>query len=388
MLKAFPQRGEQVEGATQLLLEAFPVERSAVRHVFVPYRICPLGAHVDHQGGPVLGRTIPTGTVLVYMPLPDPEFALVSRNFPGMATFTLGTAVQPDHWARYALAAALVLGGRYTLSRGFMSASSGTLVGAGLGSSASMGLAYLKALADVNDLVLTTDELIDLDYELERIQLGLNNGIQDQSNVLHGQPDSFVYTDTRHRQARLIPDPPDALTVGWLIIFSGISRELTAGGGFNQRVAECQAAARFLDPAADILSDVSPRRFAEYAPAMPELLRRRAQHYFGEVARVRTGSQAWPAADFARFGALMNESCVSSIDQYESGHQAIIALQEIACRAPGIYGSRFSGGGYGGCLVGLVDRDQAGLAADHILSEYRQQYPQYAGQAAVYWGGF
>ncbi len=117
---------------------------------------------------------------------------------------------------------------------------------------------------------------------------------------------------------------------------------------------------------------------------MPEALGRRASHYFSEVERVSQGAQAWEEGDFARFGALMNASSISSIEQYECGHEAIIGLQQIVSSSDGIYGSRFSGGGYGGCVIALADAARAAAAADRIIACYREQFPAIAGQAAVY----
>jgi galactokinase/galacturonokinase len=384
MLQSFPTVNEQKRSATAVLTNTFSVNPSEMHRLFVPYRMSPLGAHVDHQGGQILGRTLQAGTALVYAPLDEPEIRLASINFPGVINFTLETAVQPDHWARYAQAAALALRRSYPLTRGFAGVSNGALIGTGLGSSASVGLAYLQALADVNAITLTQEELVELDFQLER-NLGLQNGIQDQANILFGREKSLLHLDARSRQTCLIPDPPEAATAGWLIVYSGVSRSLTSGGGYNNRVAECRAAAQWLEPTAVTLSDVPPEQFTSRANAMPVILRRRAAHYFSEVARVATGTQAWQAGDLPCFGALMNESCASSIQQYESGHEAVIALQQLVSGAPGVFGSRFSGGGYGGCVIGLVERGQVETAVARIKQAYQQQYPALAGEAAFYW---
>ncbi len=384
MLQSFPTVNDQTAAAAAVLATTFPVNPTDVRRLFVPYRMSPLGAHVDHQGGQILGRTIRAGTALAYAPLDEPEIRLASANFPGVVGFTLGTAVQPNHWARYAQAAVLALGQSHPLTRGFTGVSSGALIGTGLGSSASVGLAYLQALADVNAIDLTKEELIELDFQLER-NLGLQNGIQDQANILFGQEKSLLHLDACSRQTRLISDPPQAAGAGWLIAYSGVSRNLTSGGGYNNRVAECRAAAQFLEPTAVTLSDVPPEQFASRAEAMPPILRRRAAHYFSEVARVAAGTQAWQAGDLPHFGKLMNESCTSSIQQYESGHEAVITLQHIVSGAPGVYGSRFSGGGYGGCVIGLVEQEQAETAVTHIKQAYQQQFPVLAEAAAFYW---
>lgn len=384
MLQSFPTVNDQKAAATAVLTTTLSINPTEIRTRFVPYRISPLGAHVDHQGGQILGRTLRAGTALAYAPLDEPVIRLASSNFPGVIAFALGTAVQPNHWARYAQAAALALGQAHRLTRGFVAVSGGVLTSAGLGSSASVGLAYLKALADVNDISLTPEELVELDSQLEGTHLGLQNGIQDQANILFGRKDSMLHLDARSRQTCLIADPPQAAAAGWLIAYSGVSRNLTSGG-YNNRVVECREAAQWLEPTAVTLSDVPPQQFASRAEAMPAILRRRAAHYFSEVARVAAGAQAWQAGDLACFGRLMNESCASSIQQYESGHEAVIALQQIVSSAPGVYGSRFSGGGYGGCVIGLVERAQAETAVAHIKQAYQQQFPDWAEKAAFYW---
>src|SRR5687768_8404156 len=103
------------------------------RQIFSPYRICPIGAHVDHQGGVVLGRTITLGTTLEYQPLDSNEIRLTSAQF-GEAKFLIGE-LDLSQWMRYAQAAARVL----NVKRGMQAYVSGSLVGSGLSSSASVG---------------------------------------------------------------------------------------------------------------------------------------------------------------------------------------------------------------------------------------------------------
>ena len=71
-MTSLPTFSELLGPAIAALAESESLPPATVRAVVSPYRICPLGAHVDHQGGDVLGRTIDTGTVLA--------FGLVSSN--------------------------------------------------------------------------------------------------------------------------------------------------------------------------------------------------------------------------------------------------------------------------------------------------------------------
>ncbi len=80
----------------------------------------------------------------------------------------------------------------------------------------------------------------------------------------------------------------------------------------------------------------------------------------------------------------MVESCQSSIEQYECGSPAIHDLQQIVSSADGVIGSRFGGGGFGGCVVGLVTTDRTDNAARQIRDAYLKNHPETAGQAAVY----
>ncbi|PWH17281.1 MAG: hypothetical protein DDG60_02540, partial [Anaerolineae bacterium] len=152
---------------------------------------------------------------------------------------------------------------------------------------------------------------------------------------------------------------------------------------FNARVAECHEAASLLQPGAWRLADVPPEVYAANQARLPENLRRRAAHFYTEQERVRQGARAWQQADLEGFGALMNQSCASSISNYESGSPILVELHELVSSMPGVYGSRFSGGGYGGCVVALSNREQAGDAARQIEETFRARHPELPSRVFV-----
>jgi galactokinase len=336
--------------------------------IFSPYRLCPIGAHIDHQGGAVLGRTLALGTILEYEPLDSNEIVISSDQF-GESKFTIGE-LNASHWTRYAQAAVRVL----QPQRGLKAHVNGSLIGAGLSSSASVALAYLQALADVNDITLTPAQLIQKEFELEHDVLGLQIGLLDPLTIVHGRRDSLLLMDTVAASVAPIVDPPSG-DFAWIVAYSGVSRELTKSG-FNVRVAECHEAAALLQPGAWKLSDVPRELFEEKKMSLPEHLRKRAEHFFTEVERVQAGAEAWCNGDLFTFGQLMNQSCQSSIYNYESGSYILIELQELVSVVPGVYGSRFSGGGYGGCVVALVKRDKAERARTEIAKKFSMLHPE------------
>ena len=345
-----------------------------MKRIFSPYRICPIGAHIDHQGGAVLGRTINIGTTLEYEPLDSNEIHIASEQF-GETKFIIGE-LDIDHWARYAQAAARVL----KVKRGIKAHVNGSFIGSGLSSSASVGFAYLKALTDVNDIQLSDEQLVHLEYELEHDDLNLQIGLLDPLTIVNGRKNALLFMDTITASVSPIPDPLP--NYAWIVVYSGVSRELTKSG-FNVRVEECHQAAEALLPNAKILSDVPPEIFENRKQNLPENLRKRATHFFTEVDRVHQGTKAWNDADLELFGQLMNQSCASSINNYQSGSEILVELHELISGMDCVYGSRFSGGGYGGCVVALAHRLSVENTCASITEEFSARHPELKPQAFV-----
>jgi galactokinase/galacturonokinase len=224
----------------------------------------------------------------------------------------------------------------------------------------------------------------------EHKYIKLNNGILDQSVILFSRPDHLTYIDCQTFESDQITSSlkPDDFEI--LIVYSGVGRILT-GTAYNNRVAECQEAARLLlgyvgkqsgpDPR---LRHVEPPHFESEGHRLPENLQRRARHYFGEFQRVTAGLEAWQEGDLVRLGLLINASGESSIKYYESGSPQLITLTEILRQTSGVYGSRFSGGGFGGSCIGLIDPAARESIAEAIHRRYPVAHPAEAAQYSIH----
>lgn len=354
------------------------------RTVISPYRFNPLGAHIDHQGGAVLARSLNQYTILVFWPSSTMSSTVHACLRPGLwqhSSFRPGELDDRHGWDAMARASVTALARFRTLHSGIRAVVSGTLISGGLSSSASVILAYLSALADANDICLTARELVELSRQVENDYRGLNNGIQDQMSIAFGRKDHLSVLDVGNVSAVQVRDPASVSDVCFLMCYSGVSRDL-AGSPFNTRVAECREAAGRLHAAAAHLGQVPVElRTAGNLARLPDMLARRTRHVYSEMQRVTEGAEAWREGDWQRFGTLMNVSCQSSINDYESGSEWLIALHEIARELPGVYGNRFSGGGYGGCLFMLVDRLKVAQIAESLLDSYLKRYPELRGAA-------
>ena len=386
----FPDLYHEKELLTQELADEYGVPPKEVRVIASPYRISPLGAHIDHQGGPVLGMTVSAYTVMAYTPSTDSTIKLRSKNYPDSLKFDLNNIPDkiPGAWGYYVRGAALAMKEGYRIDRGITGLLNGMLPGCGLSSSASVLLAYLHALADINEIRLSPWDYVRLTQKAENEFIGLKNGILDQTSIVFGEEGKLLHIDTRKPAVSKLPEFSGKDAYRILIAYSGYSRELTTTG-YNSRVQECREAAESLSKwngysRGEILSDISAETFHSHGDKLDPHLHRRAQHFFGEVQRVQEGVAAWKTRNIEAFGRLMNESCESSIKYYECGSPPVHDLQKIVSFTKGVLGSRFSGGGFGGCVVGIVKPDDIESAVSSIKDAYIESHPEVADQAAVY----
>jgi len=176
-----------------------------------------------------------------------------------------------------------------------------------------------------------------------------------------------------------------------LVVYSGVAKALV-GTDYNNRVAECQAAAGLLLDWAGIPSANGDSRlrlvpeevYATYGSRLPAPLNRRARHYFTELQRVREGVEAWRRGDLVRFGALMRASGASSVHDYESGSPHLTTLYEILCECPGVYGARFSGGGFRGSCIALSDPAYREEIQRFVGIHYPAKHPDIADRYSVH----
>ena len=358
--------------------------------VISPYRICPIGAHSDHQHAPVLATAIDAHTVLSFAPAPDAGISLTSENFSGVVSFDLRApeAGGGPEWGRYVRAAAWALRERLpSLPRGLRGRVGGPLPGGGLSSSASVLLAYLSALARVNGIALEPRDLVLLSRRAENEFVGLASGVLDPAAIVASQRGRLLAIDTREVRWERVPSASGAPASLFLVVFTGASRSLT-GTGFNQRVDECRLAARTLSQLAGVpetafLGELPDAVFEAHLDRLEGALQGRARHVFTERARVLRGIERWRDGDLAGFGALMNESCRSSFEDYETGSPELACLQQVLEATPGVLGSRFSGAGYGGCCVALVEADAAQEARARALADFTRRLPALAGRATA-----
>ena len=362
-------------------------KKEHVRKIFAPYRVCPLGAHVDHQHGLVSGFAIDKGVELLFASSSDRMIEMRSLSFRGKTCIDLNapTTGKKYDWGDYLRGAVYALKKRFQLKCGIKGLIKGSLPIGGLSSSAAVLVAYVMALSEANDISLTPMEIIRITSEAEREFVGLKNGILDQACVVLSERDNLLYLDTDSNDYSLLPFSNEMPPFEVGIIFSGLTRSLISSD-YNLRVNECKVAAwnilaskkqklNIMDKT--FLRDVPEPWFHETKDTFPERFRRRAEHFFSECGRVKQGMNVWQKGDIRTFGQLIFDSCNSSIDNYECGSPELIALYHIMRETGGIYGGRFSGAGFKGSCICLLDPTKKEKIERKIRTKYIERFPQY-----------
>jgi galactokinase/galacturonokinase len=306
-----------------------------------------------------------------------------SLNFTPPVSFEFGNVppYRPGDWGNYIRGAVLALQQEHALNTGLVGVIGGDMPIGGLSSSAATTIAYLLALESLNTLTLSPELNVSLVRFTENQYIGLNNGILDQSVILFSAADHLTRIDCRTMQIDRVSTPLKTGDFEVLVVYSGVTRVLV-GTSYNNRVAECQeAAAALLAYAGQKVEEtprlglVAPAIFEAEGRRLPGALWKRANHYFGEMRRVQAGLEVWQTGDLSRFGRLMNESGDSSITYYECGSPQLITLYETLCETSGVYGTRFSGAGFRGNCIALIDPAAREMVAEAIHRRYPAAHP-------------
>ncbi len=344
-----------------------------------PGRVNLIGEHTDYNDGFVLPMAIDRDVTIIGASRDDRVVRLRSVNFGDETSFALDR-IEKAHdgaWSNYARGVADVLQRAGFALCGFDGVIYGEVpIGSGLSSSAAIEMATLMAFAAAGaggsaPLALDGAQAARLAQRAENEFVGVNCGIMDQFIASLGKAGHALFIDCRSLAYELTP-MPKGVTV--LVVDTSAPRSLAASA-YNERRAQCEAAARLLG--APALRDVSAETFERRRGELPDLIARRAAHVIYENQRVLDAVAALRASDVATFGRLMNQSHASLRDAYEVSSKELDAVVEIAQRVPGVYGARMTGAGFGGCAIALVDDAQVGALTQAVLHEY----PRRTGRA-------
>jgi len=334
-----------------------------------------IGEHTDYNDGLVMPVAIEFATYVEVTDRQDRRLAVYSENYSDAPAFDLD---DPDpkacgHWSDYVrgVAVALERSGRRVAGAN-LRIRSDVAMGAGLSSSAAIEVA--TALALLGDAQVDRTALAQLCQRAENEFVGVRCGIMDQFSACHARAGHALMLDCRTLDYRFAALPRGAK----LVIANTMVRHSLAGGEYNRRRAECEEGAAYFGRS---LRDVTTAELEREGRGLSETVYRRCRHVITENARVIAAAAALEQGDLPAFGELMYESHRSLREDYEVSCAELDTMVEIAASAPGVYGSRMTGGGFGGCAISLVQEEYVEAFRETMVRRYSEAVGR---EAAVY----
>ena len=368
-----------------------------------PGRVNVIGEHTDYNGGWVLPMAIDRYTVLVAAPGLQADCIRVrSLSLGEQSAVSLSrlSDLNDDKWMRYLQGVLAEYAHRAVVCPPLdIVVASSVPVGGGLSSSAALELAMAHLIEAVTETTWSPSERIRAAVSAERDGAGVPCGIMDQTIVEQGQQGCVLLLDCAEELISSVI-PCDDPQIAWLVIHSGVSHDL-ADGAYAQRRAECEMICEALQVGS--LRDVTPEMITTLTPGLPalspapspapspiqsstpspipsslqepfdEVLLRRARHVVTENQRVLAAMEALKTANWSTLGELLFESHHSLRDDYQVSCEELDVLVELAQAQDDVFGARMTGGGFGGCVVALVNREALSSVATSICQGYAQQ---------------
>jgi galactokinase len=340
-----------------------------------PGRVNLIGEHTDYNDGFVMPAAVGFSTYVAIAARPDRKLVIHSQEFPGNFEFDLDHLPQrrTGTWCDYILGVASVL-----KQRGLMLPGANLLVhgevpiGAGLSSSAAVEVASAFAFMSMGETQLPLPEVARLCREAENTFVGARVGIMDQFVSCMGKAGHAILLDCRSLNFQSVPIPAEIR----LVVCNTMVKHDLATGAYNTRREECEEGVRYFarwDSKIKALRDVSVEMLNRQVHDLPATIAKRCTHIVRENQRTLDAARALAEGDLDRVGTLMRESHRSLRDLYEVSCRELDIMVEAAEGLPGFVGGRMTGGGFGGCTINLVGKENAEEFAQRIAESYRRQ---------------
>ena len=345
------------ESTAELLTDEFQRSYHTRPMIFrAPGRVNLIGEHTDYNDGFVMPAAIGFYTWIAASARPDGILHVRSGEFQETIDLSLDSLAGPPrkHWSDFVRGVAAVLESRGVHLSGANLIIQGQVpMGAGLSSSASLEVATGLALLATSQAEVPQLELVKICQRAEHEYVGTRCGIMDQFIAVFASSGHALMIDCRSLDYQSLSIPDDAR----LVICNSMVKHELASGEYNRRRAECEAGVKVFRKSSstvEALRDVTLADLENHQAQLTEVVYRRCRHVISENQRVLDAAEALNASDLSRFGRRMYESHRSLQQDYEVSCPELDLLVEIASSCQGVYGSRMTGGGFGGCTITLV----------------------------------
>ena len=332
-----------------------------------PGRINIVGEHTDYNQGFVLPAAIDRHVGVALRLRRDEKIALHSDRYAASVELSSLPPRRQGTWADYALGVAYQVRQRIGDGPGFDAVVASDIpVGSGLSSSGAVEVAVAVALLAARGIKMPPTDIALLCQAAENGFVGAQTGIMDQLTALKARAGNAMLLDCRSLDSQSLPLPDGRFS--WLLADTQVRHEL-ATSGYNERRLECEAAAKALG-----LTTLRDAREEDLDRIQNPVHRRRARHVVSENARVLKAADALRRRAPRELGPILYASHDSLRVDFEVSCAELDCLEELAADMPHVIGARMMGGGFGGCILVLLDATGIDDVEQHLAEGYAEAY--------------
>ncbi|MCC8035768.1 MAG: galactokinase [Rikenellaceae bacterium] len=360
----------------QKITELFKEKFSGTPSVYCsPGRVNLIGDHTDYNNGFVLPAAIDKAIYVAIRPNGTQKIDLYSADYGKSVSFTLDDPKPEELWASFVYGISKELINMGVNVGGFDAVFGGDVpLGAGLSSSAALESAFGYALNHQFGGSLDRRQIARAGQLTEHNYIGVMCGIMDQFASLFGEKDTLIKLDCRSLEFEAVPLRTDGYRI--LLVDSMVKHSL-ASSEYNVRRRQCEegvAAIAKHEPGVETLRDVTGTMLEKYGHEMDPVSLKRCRFVLEENRRVEEGCEALKRGDMTTFGRNMNGSHFGLSRQYEVSCPELDFIADFAQNYEGVLGARMMGGGFGGCVIHLIEEGAHDSYRDAVQKAYKEKY--------------
>jgi galactokinase len=326
-----------------------------------------IGEHTDYNEGYVLPAAIDRHVAVALRLRRDAHVALRSDRYQSPIDLDGLPSRRQGDWADYLVGVAREIDKHHGAGPGFdVFVASDLPVGSGLSSSGALEVAGAVAMLAARGIEMPALEIARLCQTAENVFVGARTGIMDQFTALMARGGNAILLDCRSLQEEQVPLPDGRLA--WLLADSRVRHEL-AGSAYNQRRAECEAAAQAMG-----LTSLRDATEPDLERINNPIEQHRARHVVTENARVLLAADALRRRAPRGLGPLLYASHESLRLDFAVSCRELDCLVELAAGTPQVIGARMMGGGFGGCVLVLLEATGTDDVEQHLAEGYADEF--------------
>ncbi|MFH1612357.1 MAG: galactokinase [bacterium] len=352
--------------------------KGSVKTFRCPGRINIIGEHTDYNNGYVLPINIDKEMYLCVRKRKDKIVNLHSLNYTQKIKFSLNEKIiyeKNDGWANYIKGCIKILQDQgYKFTGVDLLYSSNIPIASGLSSSAAIEVITCFCLSSIFNLKIDKLKIVKMCQLVENKFMKIDSGIMDQFVIIFSKKNKSLFLNCKNYKFELINF--DFKDVNIVITNTKVKRELVFSE-YNKRCLECQQGVKIFKKHfknIQSLSDISIQNFEQYKNFLPEIIKKRCEHVIYENERTKKAVEYLKNENIIELGKLLNQSHNSLKNLYEVSLQELNIIVEESMKIEGVFGSRMTGAGFGGCVISLVQKDKIEEFIKKISEKYKKKF--------------